>query len=120
MRTLLAVAGAALMLATVVRPAGAQQDQAHQGHELYDKQCKSCHGATGTPPARARSQYKKIKAIGEDGFVSALSADSIVTILKKGIDKDMKSFASKLSESEMQAVAAYVKELAEKSKKAGA
>ena len=81
------------------------------GESVYKEECKSCHGLKGTPPERAKAKYKKIKAIGEDSFVSALSEDSIVTILTKGIDKDMKSFKDKLSEPEMKAVAAYVKQL---------
>lgn len=117
MRSLLIVVGSALVLAAVAHPAAAQQDQNAEGREFYLKQCKSCHGATGTPPARARSQYKKIKGVGQDGFVTSLSEDSIVTILKKGIGKDMKSFSSKLSEGEMKAVASYIKQLGGEVKK---
>ena len=121
MRPLSTLLGTALVLGLSARPVAAQQDQNHDGHALYDKECKSCHGATGTPPARARNKYKKIKVIGEEGFVSGLSEDSIVTILKKGIDKDMKSFSSKLSEDQMKAVAGYVKQLGDKAaKKEGA
>jgi len=57
---------------------------------------------------------------GEDGFVSALSQDFIVTILTNGIDKDMKSFKDKLSDAAIRAVAGYTKELADKARKAGA
>jgi mono/diheme cytochrome c family protein len=116
MKSLLIVVGTTLALAAVARPIAAQQDQKHDGHAIYDKQCKTCHGGTGTPPARARSQYKKIKAVGQDGFVTALSEDSIVTILKKGIGKNMKSFAKKLSEGEMKAVTSYIKQLGEAKK----
>lgn len=119
MKASLILVGGALVLAAVAPPAAAQQNQNPEGREIYLKQCKSCHGATGTPPARARSQYKKIKAVGQDGFVTSLSEDSIVTILKKGIGKDMKSFASKLSESEMKAVASYIKQLGEAKKEGG-
>lgn len=37
-------------------------------------------------------------------------------ILKKGLSKDMKSFAGKLSDAEMAVVADYIKELAERRK----
>lgn len=84
------------------------------GEDAYRKECKSCHGLRGVPPARARDQYKKIKAVGEDGFVTALSVDSIVTILRNGIDKDMKSFKSKLTEDQMRAAAEYILTLAKK------
>lgn len=90
--------------------------QADAGRDGYKEECKSCHGINGVPPERAVQQYPKIKALGLNGFVSALSEDSIVTILKKGIDKDMKSFSSKLSEAEMTAVAKYIKALASRRK----
>lgn len=104
------LATALAVFAFTPRLAGQQAD----GAALYKQECKSCHGLNGTPPSRAREQYAKIKALGQDGFVARLSVDSIVTILKRGIDKDMKSFAAKLTEGEMRAVAAYIKELAEK------
>jgi mono/diheme cytochrome c family protein len=113
MKHLLSFVSAALLL-----PGGAPalQAQAPDGQAIYRQECKSCHGVTGVPPARAKEQYAKIKALGEDGFVARLTTDSIMTILRKGIGKDMKSFTGKLSESEMAAVAAYVKELAERRK----
>lgn len=85
-----------------------------EGEDAYRKECKSCHGLRGVPPARAKGQYKKIKAVGEDGFVTSLSVDSIVTILRNGIDKDMKSFRSKLTDDQMRAVAEYILTLAKK------
>lgn len=94
--------------------------QEPNGQAVYKEECKSCHGLNGIPPQRAVAKYKKIKALGDSGFVAALSTDSIVKILKKGIDKNMKSFSDKLSEPEMHAVATYIKELAEKAKKPGA
>lgn len=90
--------------------------QQPDGQAIYRQECKSCHGVTGVPPARAREQYPKIKALGEDGFVAGLTTDSIVVILRKGLGKDMKSFTGKLSDPEMAAVAAYIKELAERKK----
>ncbi len=105
------VASVLLLAVAPVRCLSAQQAP---GADVYKEECKSCHGLNGVPPARAREQYKKIKTLGDGGFVTALSVDSIVTILKKGIGKDMKSFTCKLTDAEMRAVAAYIKELAEK------
>ena len=119
MKALRFAVGLTVALGTVSHRVAAQNAQPVSGESVYKEECKSCHGINGAPPERAKAKYKKIKALGEDGFVSALSQDSIVTILKKGIDKDMKSFEDKLSEPEMKAVAGYIKELAEK-KKAGA
>lgn len=104
---------AALILGLALLPAGRTLAAQADGEAIYRKECKSCHGLKGVPPARERAKYKKLKSFAEEGFVSELSADSIVTILKNGIDKDMKSFVKKLTEPEMQAVAAYAKQLAE-------
>lgn len=101
----------ALLAPLSVTPLRAQQAD---GAAVYKAECKSCHGLNGVPPARAKEQYRKIKSLGQDGFVVQLSVDSIVTILKKGIDKDMKSFTGKLTDGEIRAVAVYIKELAEK------
>lgn len=103
------------MLLTVagIRSAAAQEPD---GQALYRENCKSCHGINGIPPERERTKYKKLRALGDSGFVSSLTQDSIVTILIKGIDKDMKSFKDKMTEPEIRAVATYVKELAEKKK----
>lgn len=108
--------GLAVVAAVASRPLAAQEDE---GQTVYRKECKTCHGLKGTPPARAVAKYKKIKTIGEEGFVSSLSEDSIVTILKKGISKDMKSFSAKLTEAQMKAVATYIKQLGSEAKKEG-
>ena len=110
---LMGPAAAALLLAGIAHRASAQEPD---GQEVYREECKECHGLNGVPPARAREQYKKIRTLGDSGFVASLSTDSIVILLKKGIDKNMKSFKEKLSEPEMRAVAKYIKELAEKKK----
>lgn len=107
-----------IALVTIPKAATLLFAQQVSGEAVYKQECKSCHGLNGTPPARAREQYKKIEALGDEGFVSRLSTDSIVTILRKGLSKDMKSFTGKLTDPEMQAVAAYIKELAEKRKPA--
>ena len=105
---MLGITGTALMAS------GRLAAQSVDGQMVYKEECKSCHGINGVPPERAQRQYKKIRALGDSGFVSTLSQDSIMTLLKKGIDKDMKSFAEKLSPEEMNAVAGYIKELAGK------
>ena len=111
MRVLPGALAYCLMSVVAVHKLAAQQAEAVSGESVYKEECKSCHGLKGTPPERAKAKYKKIKPIGQEGFISALSEDSVVVILKKGIDKDMKSFKDKLSEPEMKAVAAYVKQL---------
>jgi len=98
--------------------AGRAAAQEPTGQDIYRKECKACHGVNGVPPKAEQAKYKKIRTLGDSGFVSRLSTDSIVTIVTKGIDTNMKSFSEKLSPAEIKLVAAYIKELAEK-KKAG-
>jgi mono/diheme cytochrome c family protein len=103
--------GLVLMLA-----AGRVAAQSPTGQDIYRKECKACHGVNGVPPKAEQAKYKKLRTLGDSGFVARLSTDSIVTIVTKGIDKNMKSFSDKLSSDEIKLVAAYIKELAEKKK----
>jgi mono/diheme cytochrome c family protein len=111
MRWLAGALGLGLVTVMTAHRVAAQNEEPVSGEAVYKEECKECHGLKGTPPERAKAKYKKIKAIAEDNFISGLSEDSIVTILTKGIDKNMKSFKDKLCEPEMKAVAAYVKQL---------
>ncbi|MEO8295358.1 MAG: cytochrome c [Gemmatimonadota bacterium] len=111
MRVLTVVIGIAF---TALLPTARLAAQDADGQAVYREECKSCHGVNGVPPERAVRQYRKIKKLGEDGFVSALSVDSIVKILRHGIDRDMKSFSAKLSEDEIEAVSKYISDLAKK------
>ena len=86
--------------------------QQADGQAVYREECKSCHGINGVPPAREAAKYRKLRALGDSGFVSRLSEDSIVAVLTHGIDTNMKPFKDKLSVEEMRAVAAYIHALA--------
>ena len=110
-QTLLTTGALAAIIA--VRSATAQQPD---GQAIFRENCKTCHGINGVPPEREQAKYKKLRTLGDSGFVAELSQDSIVKIVTKGIDKNMKSFSDKLSAPEIQAVAGYIKELAEKKK----
>ena len=115
MRTIhtgLILAGALLTVIGV--RTGAAQDP--DGQAVFKENCKSCHGINGVPPEREKAKYAKLRTLGDSGFVSRLTVDSIIKIVTKGIDKNMKSFADKLSEPEIKAVSGYIKELAEKKK----
>jgi mono/diheme cytochrome c family protein len=103
----------AALLVAAVRPAVAQQPN---GEDVFRENCKQCHGINGVPPKREKDKYAKLRTLGDSGFVSRLSTDSIVKIVTKGIDQNMKSFSEKLTPPEITAVAAYIKELAEKKK----
>jgi mono/diheme cytochrome c family protein len=107
------VIGGALLALSTARPVAAQQPD---GQAVFKENCKTCHGINGVPPERERAKYKKLRTLGDSGFVARLSVDSIVKIVTNGIDKDMKPFKDKLTPDEIHAAAGYIKELAEKKK----
>ncbi len=78
------------------------------GKPLYDKSCKSCHGADGKgTPAM---QKKNIPDFSDKGWQGGHSKAKIVATLTNGVPGTMmKDFKAKLSADEMAAVAAYVK-----------
>ena len=81
------------------------------GRMLYLKNCRTCHGATGEPNSENRHKYPKIKALNDPAFMSGISDDSLLAVLKKGAGKDMKSWSDKLSPAEMMAVIKFVRTL---------
>ena len=89
----------------------ARQDP--DGKALYEENCRKCHGVIGTPPKTMKAKYPKIATFDSVFFVKH-SQDSIVTILTKGKNEDMKSFKDKMTPAEMAAVAKYVRQLASK------
>lgn len=98
-----------LAFAAGARSAAAQA-AAPDGQALYQQNCRSCHGATGTPSERMAGLFPTLKPLTDSDFQAKVSADSIVTVLTHGKGK-MKSFAEKLKPEEMAAVAKYVKTL---------
>ena len=87
--------------------------QAPDGKALYNENCRKCHGVIGTPPKTMQAKYPKIATFDAE-FLEKHSQDSIVKVLIHGKGEDMKSFKDKLKPEEMEAVAKYVRELAEK------
>jgi mono/diheme cytochrome c family protein len=79
-----------------------------QGKELYEANCRKCHGVRGVPPKSMQTKFPKI-ATFDAAFFAKRSEDSIVTVLTKGKNEDMKSFRDKLSHEQMKAVAAYIR-----------
>lgn len=116
---LMALAGSTLLLSSIGseglaagrenRPA---RSPALDGKELYLANCKQCHGVIGEPTKSAQRQYDHIASFNDAAFFATRSEDSIVTVLKNGKGRDMKSFKEKLSEPEMHTVAQYVRTLA--------
>lgn len=93
---------------------GAIQDP--DGRRLYLKNCRQCHGATGSPSDETKEKYPKIKTLSDAAFLAKLTDDSMATVIKKGKGKDMKSFSDRLSDAEIAAVVKYVRTLPEQKK----
>ena len=92
-------------------PSGTVALQGADGRVLYLKNCRQCHSATGEPSSETKHKYPKIKSLNDSAFLAKLSDDSILTVMKKGAGKDMKSFSDKLTADEMRAVLEYVRTL---------
>ena len=90
----------------------ARAAQAPDGKEIYLANCKQCHGVIGAPTKAAQGKYEHIASFTDASFFTARTEDSVVTVLKNGKGRDMKSFKDKLSEVEMHAAAQYIRTLA--------
>ena len=110
MKAKLIIAGILLVGGGVFSRAAAQAPDAKT---LYQENCKKCHGVLGTPPKTMKAKFPKIATFDAE-FISKHSVDSIVKVLTKGKNDDMKSFKDKMSPDEMKAVAQYVSELSSK------
>ena len=84
--------------------------QTVDGKELYDKNCKECHGAAGTPAKITYIKFPRIVKF-DSAFVAHHSVDSIVKILTKGKNDNMISFHRDLTDNEMTALAQYIRKL---------
>jgi mono/diheme cytochrome c family protein len=87
--------------------------QAAQGKTPYEENCRKCHGVRGVPPKTMKEKFPKIATFDQE-FFAKHSDDSVVTVLTKGKNEDMKSFKEQLSHSQMVAVAAYIRSLGQK------
>jgi mono/diheme cytochrome c family protein len=88
-------------------------DQIAQGKAPYEENCRKCHGVLGVPPKTMKAKFPKIVTF-DAAFFAKHSDDSVVTVLTKGKNEDMKSFKDKLTHGQMVAVAAYIRSLAKK------
>jgi mono/diheme cytochrome c family protein len=91
MRTTLIVLAFAAAAATTLQAANA-----NAGKLVYDKACKSCHGADGTPnPAVAKMMKVEIKDL-KSPDVQAMSDEDLIKVITDGKGK-MKPVAAATS-----------------------
>lgn len=81
------------------------------GKAPYEENCRKCHGVRGVPPKNMKAKYEKIPTFNAE-FFEKNSTDSVVKVLTKGKDEDMKSFKDKLTHDQMVAIDAYIRSLA--------
>ena len=91
--------------------ASAAHGQAADGAALYQKNCRMCHGAEGTPPATMLKLLPTLPTLNAK-YLGSRSADSIVKVLTNGTaNGKMKPLKEKMTPGEMKLVAEYVKEM---------
>lgn len=95
-------------------PLGRAHAQAAQGQAVFMEHCRPCHGIEGVPAQRERTKYRKLRTLGDSGFVSRLSEVEILMVVSNGLDENMRSFSEVLTPGEILAVSGYIKQLAEK------
>ena len=95
-------------LAVVLSVAGAVGFAQSGGEATYNTNCKSCHGATGTPSA-GMAKMMGIKA-ASDPDMQKLTAAQMFDSVKNGKNK-MKPFKDKLTDDQIKEVVAYFRTL---------
>lgn len=112
---LVAIGALTISIAYASHVSAAPTKQDPPGKAPYEENCRKCHGVRGVPPKTMKAKFPKIFTFDAE-FFDKHSKDSIVTILTKGKDADMKSFKGKLTHEQMEDVAEYIKMFAAKEK----
>lgn len=96
-----------LLLPALTTPSALAQEV--DGKALYLKHCRSCHGTTGQPTKQALRETPRIPVM-DATFLGKRSSDSLLAVLRGGVGRDMKSFKSKMTREDMEAVVRYLRE----------
>lgn len=80
--------------------------------QIYDRDCRKCHGVRGTPP-QAMKRIMPTMPTFDAALLAKISDDSIVAVLKHGKGENMKPFTT-LTAEEMKSLARYIRELGSK------
>ena len=102
MRKNLGILLACTFIGALALPAQAEAD----GKALFESKCAMCHGKDGV----AKPMAKGSANLNDPAFQKANDAAAIVKVVTEGRNK-MPAYKGKLSDAEIQAVAAHVKTL---------
>ncbi len=106
-----------IALSLTLLAAGALAAHAADGKELWDKNCKKCHGEDG------KGKTVMGKKLGVKDYTSAkvqdeLKDEEMTKAIKEGVKKDgqtkMKAFGDALSDDEIKSLVDYVRKFKEK------
>lgn len=82
--------------------------QEPDGKQLYLKNCKRCHGVLGTPTKDAVREDDKIPTLNDPVFYTKNTDKELFKAIKEGKGRNMKPFADKLTDKEIEAVIKYI------------
>ena len=104
----LCVVTGSLVLAVALRAAATPSVQEPDGKQLYLKNCKRCHGVLGEPTKDAVREDDKIPRLSDPTFYTKHTDKELFKSVKEGKGRNMKPFADKMTDPEIEAVVKYI------------